>query len=168
MMRLRNTEYAPGKPASGTAAASVSLLSWVWYALGAIVLGVLLAKWSWTLLKSPATAAAVVPGHGDAAASGRLFGAVSAGSPAAATAAALPDVKLVGVFAPNSGHSGFAVLKLDEKRQVGAVVGASVAPAVRLLEVHADHVVLDSAGVRQKVEMVNANAGASGMTPAGR
>ena len=111
----------------------------------------------------PSTVIAIVPGHGVSENAGRLFGVATAGLPAAATAAALPNVKLVGVFAPNSGHSGFAVLKLDEQHQVGAVVGGSVASGVKLLEVHADHVVLESSGVRQKVEMINANAGVTGV-----
>ncbi len=146
--------------------ASISMLTVVWYLVGALVLGILLAKWSWILLKSPATVAAIVPEHDESEDAGKLFGAAAEGSSSASPAAALPDAKLVGVFAPDSGRSGFAVLKLDEQHQVGVVTGEDVAPGVRLLEVHADHVVLERSGVRQKVELVNTGA-TTGIVPAG-
>lgn len=162
-MALRSTKYIRGKLASGTAGTSFSLLTVAWYALGALVLGTLLARWSWILLGSPATVTAIVPGHGVSENAGKLFGVATPLS--AATAAAVPNVKLIGVFATQSGQSGFAVLKLDEQRQVGAVVGENVAPGVKLLQVHADRVVLERAGVQQKVEMVNSGVTATGLVP---
>jgi general secretion pathway protein C len=160
MMGLRTTKNTQGNMAIGKAGTSPWTVAW--YALGALVLGALLAKWSWILLKSPSTVAALVPDHAVSENSGRLFGAATAES----TAAAMPNVKLIGVFAPESGRSGFAVLKLDEQRQIGAAVGENVAPGVKLLEVHADHVVLERSGAQQRVDMINASATGTGIVPA--
>ena len=168
-MRLRGGETIQESEAGAGAGVAFSLLSAVWYGLGALVLGALLAKWSWVLLGSPSTATAPVPDHSVAENAGQLFG-VAITEPSAANVNALPNVKLVGVFASQSGQSGFAVLKLDEQHQVGAVVGESVAPGVKLLEVHADHVVLERSGVQQRVELVKGVAGGAGMgiVPAGK
>lgn len=167
-MRLHSGKYIRGRLGNAKSSASVSLLSVVWYALGALVLGALFARWSGILLGSPSTVTAVVPDRNVSENAGKLFGVAAAGSPSAGTSGALPNVQLVGVFANQSGQSGFAVLKLDEQHQVGTVVGESVAPGVKLLEVHSNDVVLERGGVQQKVEMVNAVAAGTGIAPAGK
>jgi len=166
-MGLRSKKYMQGDRAAGKAVPAFSLLTLTWYMLGALVLGVLLAKWSWVLLKAPATVSAIAPSHDISGNSGQLFGVAAE---ADSSAAVLPNVKLVGVFAPDSGPAGFAVLSLDEQHQVGVVAGGTVAPGVKLLEVHAHHVVLDRSGVQQKIELVNINAGTAGtgIVPAGK
>lgn len=139
-------------------AAVLSRLSLPWRGLGALVLGVLLAKWSWALFAPQATAIAVVPEHAATVEAGRLFGAAASGvSPA--DGLALPNVRLTGVFAARVGQPGFAVLKLEDK-QVGVAVGESVAPGTRLLEVHSDYVILERAGVQQRVNLEEKAAGA--------
>lgn len=141
-------------------------LSLPWRGLGALVLGVLLARWSWILFAPHATAIAVAPEHASAVEAGRLFGAAASGvSPAGGMA--LPNVRLTGVFA---GKPGFAVLKLDGKQQVGVAVGEYVAPGVKLLEVHPDYVLLERAGVQQRVNLEEKAAGAigAGVVPAVR
>ncbi len=167
-MRLHSGKYIRGRLGSVKSGAPISMLSVVWYALGALVLGTLLARWSWILLGSPSTVTAVVPDHNVSENAGKLFGVAAAGSPLAGTSGALPNVQLVGVFANQSGQPGFAVLKLDEQRQVGTVVGESVAPGVKLLEVHSNDIVLERGGVQQKVEMVNSVAAGTGIAPAGK
>lgn len=123
-----------------------------WYGLGALVLGVLLAKWVWILFAPRATAIAVAPERGATAEAGKLFGVpVAAPASSVAEAALLPNVRLVGVFAAKTGRSGFAVLKLDDKRQAGVAVGENVLPGVRLLEVHPGHVLLERGDVQQRV-----------------
>lgn len=119
-----------------------------------LVLGALLAKWTWVLLAPRATAIAVAPERGTAAEAGKLFG-VPAAVPASSVAevAVLPNARLMGVFSAKTGKSGFAVLKLDDKRQVGVAAGESVAPGVRLVEIHPDHVLLERSGVRQRVNL---------------
>lgn len=150
----------------------------LWRGVGALVLGVLLARWGWVFFVPQATAVAIVPEHGNSIEAGRLFGvAVATAQPAEAMV--LPNVRLVGVFATQfrnhprdtshpelpvtgAGHPGFAVLKLDEKRQVGVAVGESVVPGTKLLEVHPDYVLLERAGVRQRVNLEGKVAGAAG------
>jgi len=142
-------------------------LSFPWMGLGALVLGVLLARWSWILFAPHATAVATVQPGGTGVEAGRLFGvAVFAASPVT-QGVALPDVRLVGVFATQSrnspaedgkpaartGQPGFAVLQLDSRSQIGVAAGEEIAPGTRLLEVHPDHVLLERAGVRQRVNL---------------
>lgn len=142
-----------------------SRLSLPWYGLGALVLGVMLARWSWILFAPHAAAVAIAPPHGVAAESGRLFGVVVAETPASG-GVALPNVHLIGVFATQSrnsllpdgskartGQPGFAVLQLDNKQQVGVAAGEDVAPGTKLIEIHPDYVLLERAGVRQRVDM---------------
>ena len=138
-----------------------------WHALGALVLGVMLARWSWLLLAPHATAVAVIPEHEATVEAGRLFGAAVSG--ASTQEGNLPSVRLIGVFAAETGKSGFAVLRLDDK-QVGVVVGEGVAPGTKLLEVHRDYVLLERAGVQQRVDIEGAVAGAAvaGAAPAAR
>lgn len=129
-------------------------LTVAWYGLGALVLGALLAKWAWVLLAPRAAAIAVAPEHGAVAEAGRLFGVAVVVAPAAAAEAATwPNVRLVGVFAGSDGRSGFAVFKLDEKRQAGVAVGENVLPGVRLAEVHPGYVLLERGGAQRRVNL---------------
>jgi general secretion pathway protein C len=127
----------------------------LWGVLGALVLGALLAKWAWVLFAPRATAVAVAPEHGAATEAGRLFGVaiIAASAVSASEAATWPNVRLVGVFAGRAGRSGFAVLKLDDKRQAGVAVGGSVLPGVRLAEVHPGYVLLERGGVQRRVNL---------------
>ncbi len=133
-----------------------SRLSLPWPGLGALVLGALLAKWSWALFAPQAAAITVVPEHVATEEAGRLFGSASAVSPAGGLT--LLDVRLTGVFAARIGQPGFAVLKLDGK-QMGVTVGESVAPGIRLQEVHPGYVLLERAGVQQRVNLEEKAAG---------
>lgn len=131
-----------------------------WQGLGAAVLGVMLAKWTWVLLASASTAmpAADWETSGEA---GQVFGTASmADTPAIAT---LGDIKLVGVFAHPT--KGFAVMQVDEK-QIGLGLGDEVKPGVKLVETDANYVMLERAGVRQRVDLTGAAAtGATGPAP---
>ena len=128
-----------------------------WRLMGALVLGVVLARWSWALFAPHATAVAVVPEHGATVETGQLFGKAASGISASGVSpsvgAALPNVHLVGVFAARIGQPGFAVLKLDDKQQLGVVVGGEVASGTRLLEVHPNYVLLERAGLQQRVNL---------------
>lgn len=144
-----STGLAGGGPEGGGAR-----LTLFWYGLGALVLGALLAKWAWVLFAPRATAIAVAPEHGATAEAGKLFG-VPAAAPVSSVmeATAWPNVRLVGVFAAKTGRSGFAVLKLDDKRQAGVAAGENVLPGIRLLEVHPGYVLLERGGVQQRVNL---------------
>lgn len=128
-----------------------------WRALGALVLGALLAKWSWALFAPHAAAVAVAPPREPSAEAGRLFG-VAASGVRADGGAVLANARLVGVFAPAPGKSGFAVLKLDDKEQVGLALGESTPSGAKLVEIHPGYVVLERAGARQRVELEDGTA----------
>ncbi len=159
-MRLR---WLSAGGAGGRGAEFFSLSPILWRMLGALILGVLLARWSWVLFLPHATAVAVVPEHGVTVEAGRLFGVTAASGVSAAEGTALPNARLVGVFAAGIGHKGFAVLKLDDKRQAGVVVGEQVVPGTRLLEAHPDYVLLERGGVQQRVNLEEKAAAASGV-----
>jgi len=168
-MRLRWGSWLSTRRAGERGALALSFSPLIWRALGALVLGVVLARWSWVLFAPHATAVAVAPEHAVAVEAGQLFGAASAASSVSPSeGVALPDVRLIGVFAARVGKPGFAVLKLDDTQQVGVAVGGNVAPGTKLLEVHPDYVLLERAGVQQRVNLEGQAAGASGVMPAAR
>ncbi|MDO8413981.1 MAG: type II secretion system protein N [Gallionellaceae bacterium] len=123
-----------------------------WRGLGAVVLGIVLAQWTWILFAPHPTIVAATPHRGIAEETAHIFGQVISGA-SVATTMALPNVQLVGVFAGSVGQPGFAILKLDDKRQIGVAVGEEVAPGTTLREVHPDFVLLERAGVQQQVNM---------------
>ena len=124
----------------------------LWRALGAVTLGALLAYWSWTLFAPRAVAVAVEPPRQASAEAGQLFG-VAAWNAQAESGDAQPGATLVGVFAPKSGRQGFAVLKLDGKQQVGVALGGNTPSGATLTEIHADYVILERGGARQRVPL---------------
>lgn len=147
-MRLRGGSL---KSLSGGAAGVVARLPLFWYGMGALALGVLLAKWSWILFAPHATATIPVPEHKAAAEAGKLFGmAVADVSPVQGVA--LQNVALVGVFATNGKRPGFAVLQMDGK-QVGVVEGGVVMAGTKLQEIHPDYVLLERGGIQQRVNL---------------
>ena len=131
-----------------------------WRGLSALIVGVLLANWFWVLFAPHAVFTAAVPERPAGLEAGRLFGVVQSSDPAS-QGVALPNVQLLGVFAASAGKTGFAVLKLDDKRQVGVAEGEEVASGTRLVEVHADYVLLEHAGIQQKVNLENKYAGSA-------
>lgn len=141
--------------------AFLARLPFSWRALGALVLGVLLAQWIWILFAPHAMAIAPAAERGVAVETGRLFGQGSS-TVASVEGMAIPNVRLVGVFAASAGKPGFAVLQLDDKHQVGVAVGGNVVPGTKLLEVHPDYVLLERAGAQQRVNMEGKVAGAAG------
>lgn len=131
-----------------------------WRGVSALILGVLLAKWVWILFSPHATFTAAVPERPAGIEADRLFG-VAASTEAATQGVALPNAQLLGVFAASRGKTGFAVLKLDDARQVGVAEGEEVAPGTRLVAVHADHVLLEHAGIKQRINLDNLSPGVS-------
>jgi type II secretory pathway component PulC len=119
-----------------------------------VVLGILLARWIWVFFAPHTMVVTSAPQHESAVQTGQLFGTAVTAAPApAAEGVAIPNVGLVGVFASGSGRSGFAVLKLDNARQIGVVAGKEVTAGTKLLEIQPDYVVLERAGVRQRVQL---------------
>lgn len=137
-----------------------------WRSANALILGVLLAKWFWILFAPHATFTAATPERAAEHEAGKLFGVVVT-TESVTQGGALPNVKLLGVFTGSVGRSGFAVLKVDE-RQTGVAEGEEVAGGAKLISVHADHVMLERAGVQYKIMLEDKYAGSQnrGILPA--
>lgn len=132
-----------------------------WPLWGGLLAMLLLAKHAWVLF---APVERAVPGSVSTAQpteAGQLFGMADSGS----SSASLDGIRPIGIFA-HSKH-GFAVLQTGSG-QFGVGLGSEVAPGIRLVETHADHVVLERNGARHRVDL-DKTAVASGITPvAGR
>lgn len=125
-----------------------------WRSFSALVLGILLAKWFWVFFAPQVTFTAVAADPSLGREEGRIFG-VTQTAGTVNQGGALPNVQLVGVFTASLGKRGFAIMKIDAKRQVGVAEGEEAIPGTKLVEVHADHVTLESGGMKYRVDMVN-------------
>lgn len=129
-----------------------------WPLWGGLLVALLLAKHAWVLF---APAERAIPGSAATTPSAQtelLFGAVSTNN----AAASLDGIRPIGIFAHST--RGFAVM-MTGSGQVGVGLGEQVAPGIRLVETHADHVVLERNGVRQRVNLDKATAATAGITP---
>ena len=139
-----------------------------WRGLSALILGVLLAKWWWVLFAPHATFTTAIPERASTMEAGQLFG-VTVADEVKAQGVALPNVQLLGIFAASAGKKGFAILKLDDKRQTGVAEGEEVASGTRLVAVNNDHVLLERAGVQQRINLETKGTGSMNTgTPARR
>jgi general secretion pathway protein C len=115
------------------------------------LLGLVLAYWTWVWF-APLPAARVqqvaARGPGLESAYG-LFGAKR--SAADSTAQSKISAELLGVVAASSGHTGYAVFRLDTKKVVAIPEGQDIEPGVRLAEVRPDHVILVRDGMRERL-----------------
>ncbi len=129
----------------------LSRLPLSWRGVSALIIGALLARWTWIFF-APYTLS-VFPPQAEVGGnlSESLFGVAASGAGLNSNAnTKLGNVQLTGVF---SGKHGFAVLKLDDKTQRGFALGDEVIKGTRLVEVHADYVVLEHEGARQQVNL---------------
>lgn len=120
----------------------------IWRVLAVLVIVAMLANWTWILFapRSAAVLPAVPPAANSHAE--RLFGIAAVS--AVTVSDVMPNVRLVGVFA---GVPGFAVLEIDGKRQVWLAAGREIVAGAKLLEVAADHVVIERNGARQQIPL---------------
>jgi general secretion pathway protein C len=123
-----------------------------WRVVSAWVLGVLLAQWFWVFFAPQPVSTSTLPERSATLEAGQLFG-VAASADTVTEGVALPNVQLLGVFAASAGKNGFAVLKMDDKRQLGVAEGEEVTSGTRLVAVHADHVMLERAGIKQRINL---------------
>lgn len=116
-----------------------------WQTLATLVLGAMLVRWAWVLFAP--SSASVLPASqpADATQTEHLFGIAVSNVP---VQVALPNVRLVGVFAP-----GFAILELDGNRQKGLATGTEIVPGAKLVEVAIDHVIIERNGARQEIPL---------------
>ncbi|MBI5889563.1 MAG: hypothetical protein HZB47_02660 [Nitrosomonadales bacterium] len=129
-----------------------------WPLWGGLLAMLLLAKHVWVLF---APAEHAIPGTTVApqtAQAEQLFGTVSTVS----LSASLNGIRPIGIFA--SSKNGFAVM-MTETGQIGVGLGGQVAPGVTLVETHADHVILERNGARQRVDLSKAPTASGGITP---
>ena len=123
-----------------------------WPLWGGLLATLLLAQHVWVLF---APAERALPGDTDIPTSnrtGQLFG--TANAPGTSTSS-LDGIRPVGIFAHST--RGFAVMQTPNG-QLGVGLGSEVAPGIRLIETHADHVILERNGARQRVDLSAAPA----------
>lgn len=112
------------------------------------LLGLVLAYWTWALAapRAGSRMPAAEQTGGQIQAAYGLFGNAQQGRDKTLTGGA---VKLLGVVADPGTRSGYAVLRLDAKRTVAVREGREIESGMRLVEVRADHVVLERNGQRE-------------------
>jgi hypothetical protein len=128
-----------------------------WPLWGGLLAALLLAKHVWVLFAPAEHAVPATTVVSQSAQTEQLFGVVST----ADSSASLNGIRPIGIFA--SRKNGFAVM-MTETGQIGVGLGGEVAPGVRLLETHANHVILERNGVQHRVDLGNAPAATGGIT----
>lgn len=128
--------------AGDTSGSAVRIL---WRVLATLVIATMLARWLWVLFAPQAISVRPAVLISSASRSETLFGHAA---PAPVATSILPNVRLIGVFAPK-----FAVLELDGNRQIGLATGLEVVPGTRLVEVTKDYAVIERSGLRQQIPM---------------
>ena len=115
------------------------------------LLGVVLAYWSWAWFgpRPAPRAPAALEASGRASSAAGLFRAAKVG-PGAGSAAS-GSIRLMGVAAATGERRGNAVLRLDGKKSVAVLQGEDIEPGLRLVEVHADHIVVERNGARESL-----------------
>lgn len=124
-----------------------------WQSLGIVLFAVMLARWVWVFAAPADVAMPATTSWQKNDAAEDLFGHATDVDVGAVTSAG--NIQLIGVFAHNT--AGFAVLQIDGK-QIGVGMGETAAPGMRLVETHADYVLLERGGVRQRVDLPKPSA----------
>ena len=130
-----------------------------WPLWGGLLAMLLLAQHAWVLF---APAERALPGDTAIPPSnhtGQLFGTADT---TGTSTSSLDGIRPVGIFAHST--RGFAVMQTPAGQR-GVGLGSEVAPGIRLVETHADHVILERNGVKQRVDLSAASA-ADGITAA--
>jgi general secretion pathway protein C len=119
-----------------------------------LVLAWQLAYWTWVFVAPPAAPArearpaAIV----DLAEIARLFGATA---PSGGNSG---DLVLKGVVAPTPGVAASAIFAPRAGRDMSVFIGDDVRPGVKLVEVDPDHVIVERAGVRERIDLATAKS----------
>jgi general secretion pathway protein C len=126
-------------------------LVWLATLAATAALGIAGAYWTWAWFAPRPGAVADAP----MAAAGldaayQLFGSVRANRTVAAPSSV--TFKLLGLAAASGEEPGYAVLQLNA-RAVAVRQGEEIEPGTRLVEVNADHVVLDRGGRRETLAL---------------
>ena len=130
-----------------------------------LVLAYQLAYWTWVFVAPQPTAAPpVARGDVDYDAIARLFGA----SPPGTTVASGSNLRLKGVIAPTPGVAASAIFSTGAAKDVAVYIDGEVQPGVKLVEVDPDHVIVERAGVRSRIDLEIARASAPVNAPGSR
>ncbi len=139
-MAIATPESQPRTGAPGTLLLVALVLVLAWQA----------AYWTWVFVAPPQLAApAAAESAIDLAAIARLFGAAPpADAPRSASA-----LKLKGVIAPTPGTEASAIFSTGTGRDIAVYIDGEVQPGMKLAEVHPDHAIVSSAGVKSRIDL---------------
>jgi len=114
-----------------------------------VLLGVVLAYWTWVWLapRPEPRAQLLADPIGRVASANNLFGSAQRDRNIAAPTGIA--IRLLGVAAASGGRRGYAVVQLEAKQILAVHEGEDIAPGIRLVEVHTDHVILERNGTRE-------------------
>ena len=139
---MASTAAAPAKP---------TLLGTLVLVILVLVLAWQLAYWTWVFVAPPRVAAPAAPrGDVDLAAVAKLFGA---SAPSDATAANATGLRLKGVIAPTPGVEASAIFSTGAGKDLAVYIDREVQPGVKLVEVNPDHVMVERAGARSRIDL---------------
>jgi general secretion pathway protein C len=132
-----------------------------------LVLAFQLAYWTWVFVSPPISAVKVTEqGDVDLAAIARMFGAAP---PAGSTTESSAGLRLKGVVAPTPGVAASAIFSAGTGRDIAVYLDREVQPGVKLVEVHADHVIVARAGAQERIDLeAPRSTAAQGRGPGGR
>jgi type II secretion system protein C len=82
-----------------------------------------------------------------------LFGGAN-GVPAGPAQPTSLNLRLKGVYAAEGNFSGFAILSVDGRPDVGVITGSEIKPGIKLNAVNADHVLIAHDGIVERVNLV--------------
>lgn len=113
------------------------------------ILGSVLAYWIWVWSAVRPTPVTGGPAEaaGNMVVASDLFGIAQREQNVAAPAGIA--IKLLGVVAASAGRRGYAIMQLDAKEILAVLEGEDIAPGVRLMEVHPNHIILERNGLRE-------------------
>ncbi|HUP98404.1 MAG TPA: type II secretion system protein N, partial [Usitatibacter sp.] len=118
-----------------------------------------LAYWTWVFVAPPQVAStSTTRGDVDLAAVAKLFGASAPGETVAASTGGL---RLKGVIAPTPGVEASAIFSTGAGKDIAVYIDREVQPGVKLVAVNPDHVMVERAGVRSRVDLETARTTAS-------
>lgn len=113
------------------------------------LLAMIAAYWTWQWL-GPAQVTRLptaIAAAGKASSAGGLFGATAL--PADKALATDSGIRLLGSVVANTGHTGYALLRIDPRQTMAVREGDEILPGLRLATVARDHVILERGGVRE-------------------
>lgn len=127
----------------------------VWLATLAAVTALAVASaywtWAWFAPRAQPATQAPVPALARLDAARGLFGNVRANRISAVPGAT--TFKLLGLVSASGNEPGYALLKLDGNRAIAVRQGGEIEPGTRVVEVNADHIVLDRRGARETLAL---------------